>query len=223
MSISDFIKGFKNRVYTNRFYLLFAALVLNLIIPEIKEFPLLLVIFQILTTMAGVNLIDEKKPALRKAWFVMSILMLTSILLEYLKPDFISDKIIYAFFFVFYIMITINLFMQIRKLQVISADVIIGAFCGYMLIGLMGFFVFTIIEKFTPGSFSNLMDGHKKESLYYFSYINLTTTGFGDIVPLTTYARKVSILFAMIGQFYMGVVIAILISKYLQNPSGKQN
>jgi ABC-type uncharacterized transport system permease subunit len=112
--------------------------------------------------------------------------------------------------------------MQIRRLQVVSADVIIGAFCGYMLIGLMGFYIFSIIERFIPGSFSNLPADHKSESLFYYSYVILTTTGFGDITPVTFYARKISILIAIIGQFYMGVVIAILISKYLQNPGKKQ-
>jgi len=223
MATHTIFKKYLDWTYRNRFYILFATLLMNLVIPEIKNFPVLLVIIQVLTALAGANLIDEKKPMLRRAWFVLSMLMLAAILFEYINPDLITDKIIYAFFFFFYTIITVSLFMQIGKLDVISADVIIGAFCGYMLIGLMGFFVFIILEKFNPGSFSNLTQGNKKENLFYFAYVTLTTTGYGDIVPLTNYARKITILFAMIGQFYMGVVIAILISKYLQNPGKKQH
>lgn len=221
MIADHFYKKFPDWIYTNRFYILFTTLLLNLIVPEIKNMPILLVIIQVLIALAGANLIDEKRPLLRKIWLALSVLMLVFILMEYFDPDLISGKILYSFFFCFYVMITINLFMQISRLQVISADVIIGAFCGYMLIGLMGFFIFSIIEKFSPGSFSNLPETNKPGSLFYFAFVTLSTTGFGDIVPLTIYARKITIFFAMIGQFYMGVIIAILISKYLQNP-GKQ-
>lgn len=216
-------RKFPDFIYENRFYILFGILLMNLLIPEIKDFPMLVVIFQVLIALAGANLIDEKHHHLRKLWIWLSILILVVIILQYIYEDPVIDKITYAFSFCFFTLITINLFMQISRLQVISADVIIGAFCGYMLIGLMGFYVYSILEKFTPGSFTNLPAGHKSESLFYYSYVVLSTTGFGDITPVTFSARKISVLFAIIGQFYMGVIIAILISKYLQNPSKKQN
>ena len=55
----------------------------------------------------------------------------------------------------------------------------------------------------------------------YFTFINLTTTGFGDFLPLTPLAKSLSVLISITGQLYTAIIIAMLVGKYL-NKSGEK-
>ncbi len=53
----------------------------------------------------------------------------------------------------------------------------------------------------------------------YFSYITLTTIGYGDILTITILARKASILIGLVGQMYLVVITAIVVGKYIKQSS----
>ena len=61
------------------------------------------------------------------------------------------------------------------------------------------------------------------EELMYFSYITLTTIGYGDILPITPMARKAAILIGLIGQMYLVVITAIVVGKYINQSSNAKN
>jgi len=87
---------------------------------------------------------------------------------------------------------------------------------GYISIGLIGFFIFLTIELIHPNSFSGLVLTSTNaeaiaEELIYFSYITLTTIGYGDILPITPLARKAAILIGLVGQMYLVVITAIVV------------
>ena len=80
-----------------------------------------------------------------------------------------------------------------------------------------------MIEFLVPGSFS-FTQGDKALALwlskdfypfYYFSLITMTTVGYGDMLPLTTAARTLSTLEAIIGQVYLTILVARLVGMYL--------
>ena len=98
---------------------------------------------------------------------------------------------------------------------------------GYIALGLVFFFVFSAIEIFTSGSFTHVYFDKESisaniNSLLYFSYVTLMTLGYGDIIPLTEVARKASILCGLVGQFYLVIVTAIIIEKYIRHSDGKE-
>jgi hypothetical protein len=103
----------------------------------------------------------------------------------------------------------------------ITADSIYGAFCGYFLVGLAFGHLYWAIEYIIPGSFrgdvvfhAQLQDEHRRRFLLtYFSFITLTTVGYGDIVPVSASARAFAVVEAILGQFYIAVLIAELIGK----------
>ncbi len=76
------------------------------------------------------------------------------------------------------------------------------------------------IEMVTPGSFGGLVDSFldgntRTDEMLYYSYITLMTIGYGDIVPITSIARKATILIGLMGQIYLVVLTAIIIGKYI--------
>jgi hypothetical protein len=94
----------------------------------------------------------------------------------------------------------------------VTADVIIGAICVYLLFGVMWSFTYALIELILPGSFN--YSGELDETLFYYSYVTLTTVGYGDVVPITNAARSFAILEAITGQIYLAVLIARLVGMH---------
>jgi hypothetical protein len=91
----------------------------------------------------------------------------------------------------------------------------------YLMLGLIFALLFVLIDMFLPGSFNypaillaNDPSNKPLTLLMYFSYVTLATLGYGDIVPLSGPARGLAILEAMIGQLYLVLVVARLVSLY---------
>ena len=124
----------------------------------------------------------------------------------------------YILLFLFFAVITGSLLQQIFSIHEVTADVIIGSFCGYLLLGIISSFIFSLIEISIPHSLSGLSSdfNEKNGQLFYYALTYLTTLGFGDFFPLNTVSQKLSVFTAAVGQFYIAVVVAILISRFLQ-------
>ena len=103
----------------------------------------------------------------------------------------------------------------------VDADRIIGAICIFFVIGLLWALIYTLLEIFQPGSFSITAvqaPGIQQETLgqlMYFSYVTLTTLGYGDVVPVTDASRMLATIEAMIGQLYIAIVIARLVGLHI--------
>lgn len=102
----------------------------------------------------------------------------------------------------------------------LTSDSIFGAVCGYLFLGLGWAVLYVLIERMRAGSF--LMNGvlieratpdrMPADALTYFSFITLTTLGYGDVVPATAATRTCAWLEAITGQFYLAVVVAGLVA-----------
>jgi hypothetical protein len=103
----------------------------------------------------------------------------------------------------------------------VSTDSVYGAFCGYLLVGLAFGHLYCVVEAVTPGSFLEketvvmpLQHQNRLRFLFtYFSFATLTTVGFGDVTPAREMARALAVVQAVMGQFYIAVLIAALIGK----------
>ncbi|UCP10575.1 two pore domain potassium channel family protein [Pseudomonas sp. MM213] len=106
----------------------------------------------------------------------------------------------------------------------ITADKLHGALAGYILLAFVWSFVYALLEISSAGSFgpSHLDFGQPGTffKLIYFSLTTLTTlttTGYGDVLPLTNHARSLVMVEEFSGVFYVGVVIARLAGLYPSN------
>lgn len=96
----------------------------------------------------------------------------------------------------------------------IDFNKIVGAICIYLLMGVAWAEGYLLIERLFPGSIPALSGDnwrHHVDDALYYSYVTLTTLGFGDIVPVKPLARYFTYLQAMVGQFYIAIVVASLI------------
>jgi hypothetical protein len=88
-----------------------------------------------------------------------------------------------------------------------------GAVAAYLLLGVIWAHAFALVEALRPGAFSgpvNPADGPR--SFFYFSFVTLTTVGYGDILPVHPTARSLAVLEAVVGPLYLAILIARLVS-----------
>ena len=104
-----------------------------------------------------------------------------------------------------------------------SANRLLGAICVFLLLGIIWAFGYALLELAAPNSFKGFDPAHAPgadSTWLYFSFVTLTTLGYGDITPVTAVARTLSYLQAVAGQFYIAVLVAGLVSGYISSRQG---
>lgn len=98
----------------------------------------------------------------------------------------------------------------------ITADRVRGAILAYLLLGLVWAFAYELVELTYPGAVlmggQTLKDANPTHTFGYFSFVTLTTLGYGDIVPVHPIARSLAVAEALIGQLYPAILIGRLVS-----------
>ena len=107
----------------------------------------------------------------------------------------------------------------LTRMADVDANTLFAAINAYLLIGLAFAFGYMVIDALVPGSFDHnqilIGDANEAfESFIYFSYVTLTTLGFGDITPQSLEAGALVYTEAMIGQLYLAVLVARLVGMY---------
>jgi len=135
-----------------------------------------------------------------------------------------------AFGFLFFLMTTAAILIDVLKSKTVTGDKIFGAICAYLMIALMWAFLFSLIEVLNPGSFleygqpvgaahTTFRQFAVINSLVYYSMVTIATLGYGDIVPKAAPARSLSTLEAITGQMYLAILIARLVSIHIVHSS----
>jgi voltage-gated potassium channel Kch len=91
---------------------------------------------------------------------------------------------------------------------------IVGAICIYMLMGLIWALAYLLIAQAIPDAFNGLERLPWYENfadVSYYSYVTLTTLGYGDISPVAPVARFLVYMEAIVGVFYMAILVASLV------------
>jgi len=95
---------------------------------------------------------------------------------------------------------------------------LIGGICVYLLLGVAISILNMFIYRFIPDSFSGLPDsasGSIGIDLLYYSFVTMTTLGYGDITPDGSLARVLAYLASIAGQFYIAILVGTLVGMYL--------
>jgi len=91
----------------------------------------------------------------------------------------------------------------------ITRDTIFGAIGIYLTLGITWALSYQFVDTLIPGALQNV---HSETAYLYFSFVTLTTLGYGDITPLIPVTESMAMFEAVIGQLYIAVLIARLVS-----------
>lgn len=137
--------------------------------------------------------------------------------LAHVFPNSCLHVVDYGLSTLFFVVITYMVIEYVMRQATVSANTIYGAVCGYLLLGISFAFLFGLIYNIAPMAFY-LSDGRPlalirpMQELNYYSFVTLTTVGYGDITPVLPIARTLSWMEAALGQIYLTVLIARLVS-----------
>lgn len=114
----------------------------------------------------------------------------------------------------------------------VTTDTILGGICVYLLLGMLWTSAYSLVETAEPGSL--LMGGVplaqraaaqasvlSNTDLFYFSFVTLTTLGYGDVTPASNTARALATGEAVIGQLYVAIFVARLVGLHLAGKSAR--
>jgi len=126
-----------------------------------------------------------------------------------------GDPLVEAAFLLFFAFITVSIFVEVMRTRLFRADTISGAVCVYLLIGICFGQLYDLVETLQPGSFhAGFLEAGESPHwalLLFYSFMTLTTVGYGDVTPATDSTRSLATLEATIGVLYVAVLIARLI------------
>lgn len=212
------------RIYPYRFglFLLSLSFIIfgGLLIPFDFFEDVFLPIVNVINVIAGMVLIMRNKRMFR-FFTVLLVLLVIASLLNYfgLGEGRYNYLVTMLVLFPFYSMVTYEIIRQILTMEKVNSSTLMGLISGYLCLGLSGALLCLCIEMFLPGSFSGISSSPgvlpNVDDILYYSYITLLTIGYGEIVPVTDVARKAAILIGLIGQFYMVIITAVVVTKYM--------
>ncbi len=203
-------------------YLLVALLILIIGVPVAYDLEL---ISLPLSKVLGISsLLAIGVGSLRGAgrlFHVAIFLVVAGIILSILSVALDNDALHIISQLTLFVFLLLTTFNTLRKVAVgndISLNRIVGAVCVYLLLGVMWSIAYSVLEYLQPGSFKGLTELASpawNPDWIYFSFVTITTLGYGDITPLTQTARSLSFAEAIVGQFYIAVLVAGLVSAYI--------
>jgi len=176
-------------------------------------------------TLAGINAVADR----RFAWIISAGIALPALAGRWIIHSLPQSKaVVVATLFCFSLFLLFNascILAEVLQQRRVTANTIYGAVSVYIIIGVMFAGVFMAMETLQPGSFNlRTSDGNSVNAaqgqLTAFSFVTLTTVGYGDITPASAEARAICNVEAILGQMYLAVLVARLVG--IQVSQGQQ-
>jgi len=139
--------------------------------------------------------------------------------LNYWRPELLIYVVTRGVGLLFIGFVVVQLLRFIVYAPRVDSEVLCAAIAGYLLSGFAWSLAYALLGRLDPNSFVFTLGPKSGQSMngftgLYFSFITLSTVGYGDIIPVSEVARMLAIVEAMFGMFYMALLIARLVSLY---------
>ena len=139
--------------------------------------------------------------------------------MDHFWPGLVPQWLIFTAGLIFLIFLIGQFLRFILRAPQVNAEVMYAGISVYLLLGMSWMLAYLLVAQLVPGSFafnagpasSQTMNGF---NAYYFSFVTLTTVGYGDITPVSNGARALAAMEAMTGTLYVAVLISRLVALY---------
>ena len=201
-------------------YLLILVVLLHFIYPlTIDLRPIALIGYQFLyAAMFVVGIVVSSESRRQLVWMscITVAWLAAGILYTFDPTSFWKLQLTYVLLFLFQGTVILTLLRYIFNAKEVTRDVLFAAVTVYILFAAVFVPLYGFIEGIAPGSIVDNVTGQPVfwQQLIYYSLATLTTTGYGDIVPVNPWTRGLANIEAMIGVLYLAILMARLVSLY---------
>jgi hypothetical protein len=194
-------------------------------VEEIKGGELILSILFSLVLLAGVLAVADRKRVLVIA-LVLAAPAVGGRWINHFRPDLVPPAVFLVGGLVLIIFVVSHLLRFILRAPSVTTEVLCASISAYLMLGLMWTMAYWLVDQLTPGGAFSFNTSAGPRSMngfngFYFSFITLSTVGYGDITPVSRIARWLAAMEAMTGLLYVAVLIARLVSLYSAPGSGE--
>lgn len=149
-----------------------------------------------------------------KGFFLLVGLLLAVVVTGDLAQFSFYNYIYLGLLLVFFFAAAWTVGKQVLLTGEVDLNIVVGSVALYLLIGLIWSTFYTILLEFSPDALSGIDPSHWQDNMpltTYFSFVTLTTLGYGDISPATPIAQTLVVLEAISGMFYLAIIVASLV------------
>ena len=201
--------------------LLIALALLLTFVPFVEEIEggeLIVSILFSLVLLAGVLAVADRKRVLVIA-LVLAVPAVGGRWTNHFRPNLVPPAVFLVAGLVLIIFVVGHLLRFVLRAPSVNAEVLCGSISAYLMLGLMWTMAYWLVDQLTPGGAFSFNTNAGTRSMngfngFYFSFITLSTVGYGDITPVSRIARWLAAMEAMTGMLYVAVLIARLVSLY---------
>jgi len=211
-------------------YLLIALIIFLVILPILDDFDLAqgklghLIGFSTLLVI-GVWSLQGAGKIFRIGMTLVIVGMIFNFL-AYASDDVSYVHITVTLVFAFLILATLTALKQVLFAHKLDRNRLYGALCVYLMLGVIWALAYASLNSVSPSAFEGVGDVQGSPwsvQWLYYSFVTLTTLGYGDILPVSGTARVLAYSEAVLGVFYMAVLVAGLVGAHLSERANKQD
>jgi hypothetical protein len=186
-------------------------------VEEVKAGDLIVSILLSLVLLCAVLAVSDRKGVLLIA-LVLAIPAIAGRWINHFRPDLVPPAVFLIAGLVLVAFVVVNLLRFVWRAPSVNVEVLCASISAYLMLGLMWTMAYWLVDQLTPGAFAfNTNAGRQSMNgfnAFYFSFVTLSTVGYGDITPVSKAARMLAAMEAMTGLLYVAVLIARLVALY---------
>jgi len=186
-------------------------------VEEVKGGDIIVSILLSLVLLSAVLAVADRK----RVFIIALILAIPAIVgrwISHFRPNLVPPPIFLVAGLVLIAFVVVNLLRFVLRAPSVNAEVLCASISAYLMLGLIWTIAYWLVDIFTPGAFAFSANGESQSmrgfNAFYFSFVTLSTVGYGDITPVSKIARMLAAMEAMTGLLYVAVLIARLVSLY---------
>jgi ion channel len=204
------VQAYRERRYAILFYLLLLTFAVNPLLAVIRPAG------QALDLFLGLNLIAAAVGIRTRAGWVLAAVAIAVVLRLQAPAHPGLGTLPYALWALIAVIAAATAVRFALRAREVGSEQIYAALSAYLLTGLFFGAIHWSIEDTWPGSYAASSGAPLTISTaIYFSFVTLATVGYGDVVPTSDVSRGVAMLEALVGQLYLAVMVARLVSLYV--------
>jgi hypothetical protein len=186
-------------------------------VEEVKGGELIVTILLSLVLLSAVFTVASRRRTLIVA-LLLAIPAVVGRWINHFQPHLVPPPIFLVAELGLVAFVVVNLLGFVLRAPSVNAEVLCASISAYLMLGLIWTMAYWLVDQLAPGAFAfnTNIEPHSMNGFnaFYFSFITLSTVGYGDITPVSRIARWLAALEAMTGLLYVAVLIARLVSLY---------